>query len=578
MIDPIDLVEDRLATAGCAPRRRGDKIIARCPAHDDSTPSFNVARGTNQPVILDCRAGCSTENILHALNLTWADISTPLEKIDHRVVATYEYRDEHGELLYSVQRIEPGYDGKTKSFKQLPANGKTGPGSMQGVRRVPYRLPAILEAVRNDTVVFICEGEKDADNLVKAGYEATTNAGGAQGWTASWNGWFEGARVAVVIDRDAAGYERGAYIASTMHSIARDVTILEPTDGKDVTDHLNAGHAVTDLKRISLAACISNGKKIEQETAPAVDSSRLRQYLINWNELWTADHSADWLVEPFIATGRAHTLYAGAKTGKSLFTLNACVKAALGEGAFGIPNSADPVDILYVDQEMTPSDLIERIADMGYDGQVFDHLHYMQLAALRPLDTPEGGGELVELAIELGVQLVVIDTTSRVIAGEENSADTFRYLYMNCIQPLKAAGIASLRLDHAGKEAGRGQRGSSAKNDDVDVVYRLDRTEEGYALAATHRRMGWVPEHTAFTMRTDPLDFLLGLEAVPPGTRDLIIALDRLGVPLDASVRTASAALRAEGHKARTAVVSAALKARRRTHIAPVVEDGDELI
>ena len=38
---------------------------------------------------------------------------------------------------------------------------------------------------------------------------------------------------------------------------------------------------------------------------------------------------------------------------------------------------------------------------------------------------------------------------------------------------LKEAGIALLRIDHAGKDLTRGQRGTSAKRDDVEVVWFL---------------------------------------------------------------------------------------------------------
>lgn len=44
---------------------------------------------------------------------------------------------------------------------------------------VPYRLPELLAAPVNEAV-WICEGEKDADNIATLGLTATTNPGGAQ--------------------------------------------------------------------------------------------------------------------------------------------------------------------------------------------------------------------------------------------------------------------------------------------------------------------------------------------------------------------------------------------------------------
>ena len=89
------------------------------------------------------------------------------------------------------------------------------------------------------------------------------------------------------------------------------------------------------------------------------------------------------------------------------------------------------------------------------------------------MDTGPGGQRLLEEAIKVNAQLVVIDTLIRTVSGEENSADTIKNFSQYTAVPLKAAGIALLRIDHAGKDLTRGQRGTSAKRDDVDVVWLL---------------------------------------------------------------------------------------------------------
>lgn len=52
-----------------------DSAMARCPAHDDTTPSLSIRRGDKQPVILRCFAGCPAEDVLAALGMRFADIS-----------------------------------------------------------------------------------------------------------------------------------------------------------------------------------------------------------------------------------------------------------------------------------------------------------------------------------------------------------------------------------------------------------------------------------------------------------------------------------------------------------------------
>jgi hypothetical protein len=74
------------------------------------------------------------------------------------IVATFDYVDEDGTLLFQVTKHDP------KDFRQRKPNGRGGwIDSIKGVRRVPYRLPELLEALAQDRVVLVPEGEKDVD-------------------------------------------------------------------------------------------------------------------------------------------------------------------------------------------------------------------------------------------------------------------------------------------------------------------------------------------------------------------------------------------------------------------------------
>ena len=54
--------------------RRGH-WIARCPAHPDKRPSLSIAEGRKQPIVFKCMsAGCTQEEILKAMGLTWRDL------------------------------------------------------------------------------------------------------------------------------------------------------------------------------------------------------------------------------------------------------------------------------------------------------------------------------------------------------------------------------------------------------------------------------------------------------------------------------------------------------------------------
>ena len=181
---------------------------------------------------------------------------------------------------------------------------------------------------------------------------------------------------------------------------------------------------------------------------------------IDWPTFWSTESpDEDWLIEPIVATGRQTATYSPAKTGKSLLARDACAARATGRSVLGYP-AKPPIDILYVDLEMTEADLRERLTDLGYGpDDDLSHLHYYQLPPLPPLDGELGGEILTNIAIELGVLLVVIDTMARAVSGKENDADTLRAFYRFTGRVLKAADIALWRLDHQGKDEAMGQRG-----------------------------------------------------------------------------------------------------------------------
>jgi hypothetical protein len=293
--------------------------------------------------------------------------------------------------------------------------------------------------------------------------------------------------------------------------------------------------------------------------------------LLHWPTFWTVDRTeAEWLAEPIIAAKRSHAIYAPGGTGKSLLALWLAAAVATGRPIFGHTNP--PRDVLYLDYEMTADDLAERLENMGYGPDTdLTHLHYSLLPPLPALDQKYGGEQALRLAELCQAELVIIDTFGRAVHGDEDKADTVRAWYRWTGLHLKAAGRAFIRFDHAGKDIERGQRGSSGKNDDVDVVWRLTRSDELFTLKAQKRRMGWIPETVELERREDSiLEYaILTGGGYPAGTAACAKHLDALGVPLDASYRTAARALKDGGHGARAATVRAAQKYRR-TALPPV--------
>jgi len=154
-----------------------------------------------------------------------------------RLVETYDYADEEGALLFQVVRYDP------KGFSQRrPAEGGTWAYSLDGVRRVLYRLPEVLAAAVRP--VFVCEGEKDADALAALGLCATTAPMGAGKWDAAYTEALCGAGVVILPDNDPAGRDGARHIARELHGRSKRTRVVElpglPEKG-DVSDWLAAG-------------------------------------------------------------------------------------------------------------------------------------------------------------------------------------------------------------------------------------------------------------------------------------------------------------------------------------------------
>ncbi|MGA0895039.1 MAG: AAA family ATPase [Ilumatobacteraceae bacterium] len=347
-------------------------------------------------------------------------------------------------------------------------------------------------------------------------------------------------------------YSLFGYVAATRHNGDRSGC------ARAYRQHLNSVETqYHTLRTANVANAVLDGRTVDIDTYA---------HLVDWGTFWSADNpDEEWLAYPLIPKGRSVALYAPAKAGKSTVVLAAVAALASGGSILGNP-PVEPADVLYLDYEMTHADLYERLSELGYGPHTdLRRLHYALLPSLPPLDTPGGAAVVVDLADRLNCQLVVVDTFGRAVEGDEDKADTVRAFYRHTGLALKAKGIAVLRTDHAGKDVDRGQRGSSAKADDVDVVWSLKRTETGVHLKRTHSRVAWVPNELLVDRidRDGITSYVAAADSYPEGTKETMVLLEQLAVPADASARKAAQALRDAGHRVRNDVLRAAQKARR---------------
>jgi putative DNA primase/helicase len=243
-----------------------DQWMACCPAHDDRKQSLGISIGTTGKLLLNCLAGCELPQILRAIPAEYGELfprvdpsslpssqyvaspstasssnssggssnSTPRSP-NSKIVATYDYHAADKSILFQVVRFEP------KDFKQRrPDPAKPGRylWNMQGITRVLYRLPAILAAAPSD-IIYLVEGEKDADRLTNCKLIATTVPGGAGKWADTYSETLRGRHVVLIPDMDRPNEKTGrrpgldhvVRVANALLGIAATVRVLElPND------------------------------------------------------------------------------------------------------------------------------------------------------------------------------------------------------------------------------------------------------------------------------------------------------------------------------------------------------------
>jgi putative DNA primase/helicase len=335
-----------------AVRKSGNGWTARCPSHDDRRNSLCIARGDGGKTLIDCKAGCSPEEIVREAGIEMSDLfesetGKSGKTTRARVVATYDYTDEQGNLLYQVRRTED---------KQFPVYHKEGDrwvAGLNGQKRVLYRLPELVKSDLSE-YVFIVEGEKDVENLAELGLTATTNPGGASKsgqkskWREEYNEAFKARKVIILPDNDEAGKSHAQHIAASLKSFTSFVKIIElpglPTKG-DVSDWINYGGSVEKLIRL------------------IKDSDRDNLGMVCLADV-EAEH-VEWLWFPYIPVGKLTLIEGDPGVGKSWLVLAIATAIAAGRGLPGAGIS-EPRNVLLLSAEDGLGDTIRPRLDSMY--------------------------------------------------------------------------------------------------------------------------------------------------------------------------------------------------------------------
>lgn len=434
----------------------GGYFVARCPAHDDHEPSLSITPGKTQPVVLQCHAGCQTEDILAALDLTWDDISLPKEqqKDDGEwtpagpASAIYDYRDEAGKLLFQVLRVPQ--PGGSKTFRQRVPDVTAKSGwqwSLKDVKRVIYRLPEIIKALDDGEVIYIVEGEKDVEALVdKAGVVATCNSGGAGKWRDEYTDLFLDAHVKIIADVDKPGQAHARQVADSIGEIAGSVMILEPATGKDVSEHLAAGKTLDELV-VTWSS---------ERAATAILAQDLHEFLA------VEDPPSSWVVPGLLERGDRLIWTGFEGLGKSLAIRQIAVAASAGLHPFKnefIPRQR----VLYVDCENSDRQgrkyfrKLERVARMKHHRVPEQTLFLIHRPAGIDLSRPDDAAWLMERVTAHNPDLLICGPFYKLHAADSEEERGARKV-VAVLDAARVQADCALIVEHHTPHGANGQR------------------------------------------------------------------------------------------------------------------------
>ncbi|MBA7485204.1 DNA primase [subsurface metagenome] len=398
-----------------------DEFMALCPFHEDSNPSLSINSVSGK---FFCH-GCGNKgdhftfyarikklgirkDFPKILNGIASDFGTSQDQEKPKVVKAYDYHDEAGQLLFQVCRMKP------KSFMQRRPDGKDGwIWNMKGVKRVLYRLPEVIKADE----ILIAEGEKDADNLSKLGFTATTNPMGTGKWKAAYNESLKGKDVVLVPDNDAAGRMHADQVEKELQGAVKSLRRLDLPgleDKGDVSDFI-AGCDDEDQAAERLAVLIDRARpwRAREKVKTSFTAAELMSMELS---------EPRWAVPSILPEG-CSILAGKPKMGKSILCLNLAVAVSTGGKAFG-KIDVEQGGVLYLAMEDTARRLKGRLETILQNFPAPQNLH---LETVWPrINDGEIPGLDKRIEAMTDPRLVVIDTL-QIIRPEQKSQQKTQY-------------------------------------------------------------------------------------------------------------------------------------------------------
>lgn len=433
-----------------------------------------------------------------------------------KIVKTYDYVNERGELLFQVCRMEP------KNFLQRrkPREGDDPKDIKQGwvwkrdgITQVPYRLPELMEAIADERLIIIAEGEKDVDNLCKLGVPATTIAGGAGKWPDEVAPYFRDIDIVVLPDNDPQarkpdgalrwhpdgrpvlpGQDHAKMVAAKLDGVAKSVRILPlpdlPPKG-DVSDWIEAGGTSEALYRLVYEQAISPAEYqalLDQSFRPKTFVSKFGAFV--WGEPRQSRQRYEYLIKGLIPRRETVLIYGPSQSGKSFLTQDFGMAVARGGDYQGrkvkrgiVVYCAPEAGVGFIDRRMPGYAVGKGVSESEW-------LPFVCLPARLDLfNDDKQTDELIEEIRywvsflkekfpDLELEAVIFDTFNKSTPGLDEISGKDMSTVMRRFDRIRDALNTGLWVVHHKNAAGTGPRGHTSMYAGFEVAIEVGRTEE----------------------------------------------------------------------------------------------------
>lgn len=442
-------------------QRAGAGYSARCPAHEDRKASLTITPSTDK-VLLHCHAGCSTDDVLRAAGLTFADLferSTSNGQVKAAMPSggtpNRQEAPTSGVTLSLPLKWWADYCGVPESFiASLPLHHESGSiafefdGNVEkrrkaGAKAFVWQPPGVSTPVlwpvppaALPSTIWIFEGESDATVARYAGLEAYAVTKGAEGALSIPQVLAlkqRGASEAVIcFDADDAGRKGAAKLAEAIGQAGLTVKVLDLAAGgivdplagqKDLRDAWRALRDRDELRRRLEAAANASRQAGFPDSRSLIHREVGKGCSAAIIETWRQPEPPPrrWIVPGLIVEGALNVWYGDAGVFKSWLATALAVSLTAGTAFLGCPLAAGTV--LYVDSELDAEEFTRRAYRMARGSGLSTpptNLYYYRLPG--SLQDPDVAATVRDLAQAIGADLVILDSLSLAAFGADLSA------------------------------------------------------------------------------------------------------------------------------------------------------------